>query len=316
MQGSITEVRDTSDRRDFAAGFRRLADPKISLASMAAMTLAAAAAWHAGGLAPGWLALTVAAIFAVEVAKNASGEIYDWRSGNDQAVAPEDRSPFSGGKRVLVDGLLTQRDTWLIALAGYLVAIVAGLRIAQERAPAALPLGVLGLSLAFWYHAPPVKLAYRGLGELAVGLAYGPVLCAGTFLVQLGGVPPWVIWLSLPLGLLIALFLVANEFPDYRADRHAGKRTLVVRLGRPAAARLFAAGMVAAGLLIVALPALGAPLGALAGLVALVPGTQAARTLLVHPDEVARIVPAQARTLLAFLLYALAAGLGTALTPR
>ena len=85
-------------RGDFFAGFWRLADPKISLASMASMLLGACAAALDGPLAPGWLALTVAGIFFLEVAKNASGEVVDWDSGTDQAVAPEDRSPFSGGK--------------------------------------------------------------------------------------------------------------------------------------------------------------------------------------------------------------------------
>jgi hypothetical protein len=43
--------------------------------------------------------------------QNASGELYDHDSGTDRAVAPEDRSPFSGGKRVLADGLLTRAQT-------------------------------------------------------------------------------------------------------------------------------------------------------------------------------------------------------------
>ena len=50
-----------------------------------------------------------------------------------------------------------------------------------------------------------------------------------------------VVWLSLPLGLFIAAFLWVNEFPDYRADRGAGKRNLVVRLGRRRASRLLPA---------------------------------------------------------------------------
>ena len=37
---------------------------------------------------------------------------------------------------------------------------------------------------------------------------------------------------------LIAAFLWVNEFPDYRSDLAAGKRTWVVRLGRRKAARL------------------------------------------------------------------------------
>ena len=92
---------------DLGTGFWRLADPKITLASMSSILLGVAAAVHSGAQAWGWLVVIVIGIFAPEWAKNASGEIYDFASGADQAVAEADRSPFSGGKRVLVDGLLT-----------------------------------------------------------------------------------------------------------------------------------------------------------------------------------------------------------------
>ena len=117
----------------FAQGFWRLADPKISLASAASMLLGASAAAVAGPLDLGWLAVTVLGIFAVEVAKNASGEVFDWDSGTDLRIRAEDRSPFSGGKRVLVDGLLTRGQTWGIAAGGYLVALLAGLAIVRWR---------------------------------------------------------------------------------------------------------------------------------------------------------------------------------------
>ena len=111
---------------NLGTGFWRLADPKITLASMSSILLGAAAAVHSGAQAWGWLLLVVLGIFALEWAKNASGEIYDFASGADQAVAESDRSPFSGGKRVLVDGLLTVRETWAIAIAGYALCIGAG----------------------------------------------------------------------------------------------------------------------------------------------------------------------------------------------
>jgi 1,4-dihydroxy-2-naphthoate octaprenyltransferase len=143
----------------FARGFWRLADPKISLASAASMLLGASAAAAAGPLSAAWLATTALGIFAVEVAKNASGELFDWDSGTDLRVRPEDRSPFSGGKRVLVDGLLTRGQTRAIAIGGYLLAIVAGLAIARWREGGVLWLGVAGLALAFFYHAPPLRLS-------------------------------------------------------------------------------------------------------------------------------------------------------------
>lgn len=294
----------------FLAGFWRLADPKISLASMAAMFLGACAAAHDGPLSYGWLALTVFGIFCIEVAKNASGDVIDFDSGADLAVAPEDRSPFSGGKRVLVDGLLSRDETWLIAAAGYALGAACGLAIVAWREPAVLWLGIAGIACAFFYHAPPLRLSYRGLGEAAVGLCYGPLICAGTYLVQRGEVSTAVVGLSIPLGLLIAAFLWINEFPDYLADRAAGKRTWVVRLGRPRAARGFAALVAVAFAALAVLPLVGVPAGVWLGGIAAVPAVAAVRRALAHPEDTAALIPAQVNTLRAFVLFALAAGTG------
>ena len=63
--------------RAFFQGLWRLADPKVSLASFASMLLGASLAARAVSISWWWLALTVFGIFALEVAKNASGEIFD-----------------------------------------------------------------------------------------------------------------------------------------------------------------------------------------------------------------------------------------------
>ena len=307
---TVGSVGGVAPETRLGAGIWRLADPKISLASMASMLLGACIAATQGPLAPGWLALTVAGVFCIEVAKNASGEVFDYDSGTDLAITPENRSPFSGGKRVMVDGLLSRGQTWAVAWISYALGATIGLAIVSWRAPSVLPLGIIGIGLAFGYHAPPLKLSYRGAGELAVGVAYGPLIAAGTIVVQHGSAPRWGVLAAIPLGLLIAAFLWANEFPDHDSDRAADKRTLVVRLGRPGAAIGFALLVAAAFVTTALLPLAGAPRGILFGLAAAIPATSAARTLLAHPTETPRIIPAQAKTLLSFLVYAVTAGVG------
>lgn len=295
---------------DLKKGLWALASPQCTLASVASLVLGAAASARGGPMSWPWLLATAAGLFFFEVAKNASGEIPDYDSGADLAVSPADRGPFSGGKRVLVDALMTRAQVWATALAGYALGIGLGLAIVILREPRALPLGLAGAALAWSYHGWPLRLSYRGLGEAAVAAAYGPLICCGTYLVQRGELPFWVVALSLPLGVLIAAFLWINQFPDYLADRGAGKRNLVVRLGRPAAARGFAVLVVLGFGLQALLPALGAPAGALLGLAGLPFGAAAARRLLAHPEETSKLVPAQAWTLLSFLLLSLGAAAG------
>ena len=294
-----------------ARGVYRLADPRITLASVASLLLGAAAAAEDGPLSWGWLALTAAGIFCVETAKNASGEIVDFDSGADTGVAPEDRSPFSGGKRVLVDGLLSRRQVAIVAAVGYMLTAMAGLAIVFLREPRVLALGALGIALAFFYHAPPLRLSYRGLGELAVGACYGPLIACGAYLVQRGDVSREVALASLPLGAMVAAFLWINEFPDFHADRAAGKRTLVVRLGRRRASRAFLGLVTAAYAGVALLPAAGLPAAVLLGLAGAPLACAAAFRLLKRHEETRAIVPAQAWTLGSFLLLAVgeAAGL-------
>ncbi len=294
----------------FWQGLWRLADPKISLASFASMFLGACAAAATGPLHFGWLAVTVLGIFAIEVAKNASGEIFDWNSGNDQAVQEEDRSPFSGGKRVLVDALLTKGQTIGIAFVCYLLGSLAGISIALWREPGVFWIGLIGVALAFSYHAPPLKLSYRGLGELAVAVTYGPIIGAGTFLVQRGAVSLEVILVSIPLGILIGAFLLINEFPDYNADQSAGKRTIVARLGKKNSSLIFAGIVAIPFVVLLALPFLNLPFTLWLGLSAAVPAFSAAKRLLAHPEKTDQIIPAQAGTLLTFVLFALGTGVG------
>ncbi|MEZ4226102.1 MAG: prenyltransferase [Polyangiaceae bacterium] len=302
----------TSAHHDLWRGVWRVADPKITLASVAAMILGAGVAAAEGPLSWGWLALTVVGIFFIEAAKNASGEIFDWDSGADQGLREDERTPFSGGKRVLVDGLMTRAQCAVMAAVFYVLGSAAGLVIVVFHEPRVLGFGLVGVALAFFYHAPPLSLSYRGLGEAAVALAYGPVIACGTYLVQRHDVSAAMALVSLPLGLAIMAFLWINEFPDARADEAAGKRTLVVRLGRARAARAFLGLWVLTYALLALLPFLGLPVAVLGGLIGLPLALRAGLGLLRAYDDPARIAPLQGQTLLSFVLLALGAGAGVA----
>jgi 1,4-dihydroxy-2-naphthoate octaprenyltransferase len=305
-----TAVRTARAGSQFWKGFWRLADPKISLTSIASIYLAAGATSLVQPVHLWWLLLTGLVIVALEASKNATGDIFDYDSGTDLRVAAEDKTDFSGGKRVLVEGLLTRRQTWGIAVAAGVLGAVLGLAIVVWREPAALWFGLVGGLLAWSYHGPPLKLAYRGAGELAVLLVYGPLVALCTFVIQTHAFEPWVIWLSLPLGLQIAAFLWVNEFPDYAADKASGKRNLVVRLGKRRAALALAPIYGAAAAVVAALPALGLPMAAWWGGLFVLPAAYASWAVLRDPETFYRHKPVQPAALAAFLLYAVGAGTG------
>ena len=96
--------------------------------------------------------------------------------------------------------------------------------------PALLVIGLVGFVVSIGYTAPPLKLVYRGLGEVAVAIGFGPLMLLGAYVVQTGGTLSWEPFVaSLPIALLVTLILYVNEIPDRRSDARAGKRTLPVR---------------------------------------------------------------------------------------
>ena len=199
-----------------------------------------------------WLTalLTLIGASLAHLAINVTNDIFDELSGAD--AANPNPTQFSGGSRVVYYGLLTMRQLAAVAAALYAAAIVTGLLILWMRPSLALLLiGVTGVVLGYSYTGPPLKLVYRGLGEIAVAVGFGPIMLLGAYAVQTGQVALEPFVASLPVAILIALILYVNEIPDRRSDASAGKRTLVVRLAPPTVTRIYLVAAVLAFVLIV-----------------------------------------------------------------
>lgn len=214
-------------------GFWQLADPKIWVASTIPMLVATALAYNLkGAFNLYWLFWTVIGIYLIEIGKNAINEVVDFNSGVDCFVKEKERTPFSGGKKTIVDGKLTVYEAKIIAVLTMAVAALIGIYISFYHEPKVFIIGLVGFIFAIIYSLPPFKLAYRGLGEFTVGLTFGPLILLGTYLVQAHSISGEIILVSLPIGLLITNVLWINQYPDYRADKKGAKMNWVVRLGR------------------------------------------------------------------------------------
>lgn len=238
----------------FWKGFWQLADPKIWIASTVPMLVGSALAYGlTGSFNLYWFLAALTGIYWIEIGKNAVNEVVDYQSGVDRYVTPEQRTPFSGGKKTIVDGLLTIAQARKIAIATLAAGALTGLYIAFFREPMVIWIGLLGMFFAAFYSLPPFKFSYRGLGELAVGFTFGPLITSGAYLVQTHTLSPLVILTSLPIGFLIANVLWINQYPDYEADRKGKKMNGVVRLGKAQGVKVFAALFAAAYLSLVVL---------------------------------------------------------------
>jgi 1,4-dihydroxy-2-naphthoate polyprenyltransferase len=176
-------------------------------------------------------ALTVIGASFVQLGLNVANDVFDSVQGADDAnVTP---TQFSGGSRVIQYGLVSLRQMATLATLFYVLAGLIGLVLLATRGSTALlVIGIVGFIVSLGYTAPPLKFVYRGLGEIAVAVGFGPLMLLGAYVVQTRGALAWEPFVaSIPIALLVALILYVNEIPDRRGDAHAGKRTLPVRFG-------------------------------------------------------------------------------------
>jgi len=222
-------------------GVWRLADPKLCIASTVPMVVSSAMAYKAiGSLDFFWLFLSFLGVYLIETGKNAVNEVVDYESGVDRYVTPEKRTPFSGGKKTIVDGLLTVNETKVIGVVTLLLAAAIGLYITFVREPRVLWIGIAGFLISIFYSLPPFKFCYRGLGEFAIGLTYGPLIMSGTYVVQTHTISLDILLVSMMIGFLIANVVWINQYPDYEADAKGNKRNWVVRLGKEKSLKVYA----------------------------------------------------------------------------
>ena len=169
-----------------------------------------------------WLGLV--GIFFVLVAVELFNEYFDAKYGGDRI--------FSREKHNIPNYFFT------LGILAVGLAFIVGVYLTLQTGWPVLVFCFLGFLGAYFYVGPPLRWAYRGFGEIVIGLCYGPFMVLGSYYFQtktVGFVPFFV---SLVSGLSVFCLAVLNEIPDYYQDKLVGKRNLVLRLGKQKAITL------------------------------------------------------------------------------
>jgi 1,4-dihydroxy-2-naphthoate octaprenyltransferase len=167
---------------------------------------------------------------------NFINDYFDFKSGAD--VRNKNRTPFSGGSPFLPNATLKPENVLYVALSCFAIAFSIAIYLAMKVGYIVLVIAGIGGFIGYFYTAPPFKLGYWGIGEFATGLALGPLTVIGVYYVMTSTITVESIIVSIPIGVLVATILYVNEIPDYEADKSAGKRHLVVILGKAKAVKL------------------------------------------------------------------------------
>jgi 1,4-dihydroxy-2-naphthoate octaprenyltransferase len=173
-------------------------------------------------------ALALAGSVAIHAGTNLANDYFDHVKGTDTAAS-------LGPSGVIQRGILSPRAVLIGGVVAFAVGAALGLIITALTGWPVLALGVASVLAGYFYTASPFSLAYRGLGEVVVFVFMGPVIVLGAYYVQ---TETWA-WApfiaSLPIGLLVAAILHANNVRDIENDRRNNKWTLAALAGRPIA---------------------------------------------------------------------------------
>jgi 1,4-dihydroxy-2-naphthoate octaprenyltransferase len=215
-------------------------------------------------------------------------------------------TPFSGGSRVVLDGRLTASWVFRAAVVCFTLAALIGLYLILNGRPYVALIGLLGLIAGLFYSANPIQFMSRGIGEIIIFFAFGPLITWGTYYVLTGRLTGPAFLLGFPLGFLITAIIWINEFPDYQADKAAGKRNLVVRWGLAPSRYVYILLMILPYPFLVFLVAvLGMPAWILLGWLTLPLALRGIAVLWKEYDKPGKIVPAQAMTIQTHMLLGL-----------
>jgi 1,4-dihydroxy-2-naphthoate octaprenyltransferase len=168
----------------------------------------------------------------LQVGTNVINEIYDVRQGIDTITSPR-------ASHALLKGALSEREAFGVAFGAFALVVLVGIVLLYLRGWPLLVLGVTGLVAGYSYTGPPFQYKFHALGVPLVAVLMGPLMVVGSYYAISGGFDVAALYASIPIGLLVAAILHANEWRDVSEDARAGIFTLSAAIGAPAAHYLY-----------------------------------------------------------------------------
>jgi 1,4-dihydroxy-2-naphthoate octaprenyltransferase len=278
--------------------------PQFLLLSVVLAFLGNSIAFYDGYFHLGYALLAFVGLLLCHISVNVLNDYFDYRSGIDLEVR---RTPFSGGSGILPASLLKPKQVFWFGLVAFLLAVPIGVYFVIARGWDLLPL-LLVAALCTLLYTP--LLTRLGWPEWAPGVGLGALPVLGTYFVQTTAYTLPAVIASIPSGILVHNLLLLNEFPDARADKKAGRKTLPIVMGKKKAGIVYCAMTIIVYLWIIGWVVVGKmPVFCLIALLTLplaIKAIQGAR----KPENMSRLVPAMANNVLVVLLTQLLLGIG------
>ncbi|EET89637.1 MAG: prenyltransferase [Candidatus Micrarchaeales archaeon] len=179
--------------------------------------------------------LMVIGIVAATFFANVVNDIFGFRHGTDK----KEDIAIASRMHPLVYGIATEKQLVTVSILLFLIASACGSYIVFLRGAYVALMIVAGALAAIFYTAGKHNIKSAGLGELLMFIIYGPMATVTAYLVVTGSFSYSALALSIPIGISVALVMLANNIRDIGADSKAGLSTFAVKIGKLMARRIF-----------------------------------------------------------------------------
>lgn len=213
--------------------------PKTLSVSLSPVLVGTAVAWHDSHriLWLPFLAAILGAAF-IQIGTNLFNDVGDFLRGTD---TPDRLGP----RRATAEGWLTPGTVQAGAWFSFALAFLCGVYLVWHGGWPIVAIGLASLSAGWAYTGGPKPIAYGPLGELFVFLFFGLLAVGGSYYLQTLHLTFSALLAATLVGIHAAAVITVNNYRDRDGDQKNGKNTLVVRMGRPATKRFYAAQMLA-----------------------------------------------------------------------
>ncbi len=206
--------------------------------SLASVTTGSVIAYAAGTFHVGRFIVVAIGSVVNHAAINLLNDYFDFTHGVDDANAATSKYR----PHPLVEGTMKPGQVLAAAVVCYALAIAAAIYMAVVVGWPIAAIVAVGVLISYFYTGEPLNFKRRGLGELSMFIATGPLMVAGAYFLQTGS---WdnigrVLLISIPVGMWWSLILSANNLRDIDTDRRTFGRTVAGMLGRRGAVLFFA----------------------------------------------------------------------------
>ena len=180
--------------------------------------------------------LAVMGVITGNMSANLFDDYFDYKAHHAHYRNVLNREGFRAriGKCVyLTSGQATPGQLLGVSIALMGITFLIGGVIFYFRGMPVLAIAAITAVLAIFYSGPPLRLSYHGLGELVIGVIFGPLNMIGTYYAVCGAMDQALVLISIPIGLLVMNIIYVHSMLDVVADKKMGKHTLAAFLNRP-----------------------------------------------------------------------------------